>query len=450
MEKIYLYHTNDLHSHLENWPRIKQFLQKQQKLHQESGEDSFLFDIGDFIDRWHPYTEATMGKGNIALLNECCYTAATIGNNEGVNLPHDDLDKLYKHADFDVLVANFFNKDGSYPDWVKPYKIYQTPTGTKVGVLGLTAMFAQLYDQLDWELTEPIEELKKWVKQLKQESDLVILLSHLGLRDDERIASEFPEIDVILGAHTHHVLETGEMVGDTLIGAAGKYGYYVGQVILEINDQRTISSKSALLFNVNDLPPVKNEEREIQLFFDKGKDLLSQTITTLQRPLAAEPFKKTDLGLLLCRAVKEWCQADCAMINAGLLLGPLAGDVTKYDLLTICPHPINPCVVEITGEELIAVIEESLDETLHHRHIKGLGFRGDKLGIFIYDGVEFVEGRVLIGGMEPAPEKTYTLALPDMFTFGHFFKRVIPQKAKNYFLPEFMRDLLKWKLQSMS
>ncbi|WP_066314281.1 bifunctional UDP-sugar hydrolase/5'-nucleotidase [Bacillus sp. FJAT-29814] len=450
MEKIYLYHTNDLHSHLENWPRIKQFLQKQQKLHHESGEDSFLFDIGDFIDRWHPYTEATMGIGNIALLNECRYTAVTIGNNEGVNLPHDDLDKLYEHADFDVLVANFFNKDGSYPDWVKPYKIYQTPTGTKIGVLGLTAMFAQLYDQLGWKLTEPIEELKQWVKQLNQESDLVILLSHLGLRDDERIAAEFPEIDVILGAHTHHVLETGEMVGDTLIGAAGKYGYYVGQVILEINDQRTISSKSALLFNVNDLPPVKNEEREIQLFFDKGKELLSQTITTLQRTLVADPFKETDLAMLLCRAVKEWCQADCAMINAGLLLGPLAGDVTKYDLLTICPHPINPCVVELTGEELIAVIEESMDETLHHRHIKGLGFRGDKLGIFVYDGVEFVEGRVLIGGRELAPEKTYTLALPDMFTFGHFFKRVILQKAKNYFLPEFMRDLLKWKLQSMS
>lgn len=450
MEKIYLYHTNDLHSHLENWPRIKQFLQKQQKLHNESGEDSFLFDIGDFIDRWHPYTEATMGIGNIALLNECRYTAATIGNNEGVNLPHDDLDKLYEYADFDVLVANFFNKDGSYPEWVKPYKIYQTPTGTKIGVLGLTAIFAQLYDQLGWKLTEPIEELRKWVKQLKQESDMVILLSHLGLRDDERIAAEFTEIDVILGAHTHHVLETGEMAGDTLIGAAGKYGYYVGQVILEINDQKTISSKSALLFNVNDLPPVKNEEREIQLFLDKGKDLLSQTITTLQRPLVADPFKETDLALLLCRAVKEWCQADCAMINAGLLLGPLAGDVTKYDLLTICPHPINPCVVELTGEELIAVIEESMDETLHHRHIKGLGFRGDKLGIFVYDGVEFVEGRVLVGGMEPATEKTYTLALPDMFTFGHFFKRVIPQKAKNYFLPEFMRDLLKWKLQSMS
>ncbi|MFL6563013.1 MAG: bifunctional metallophosphatase/5'-nucleotidase, partial [Bacillus sp. (in: firmicutes)] len=94
METIHIYHTNDVHSHLENWPRISQFLTQKKEIHQEKDEDVLLFDIGDFIDRWHPYTEATMGKVNIDLLNECQYTAVTIGNNEGINLPHDDLNQL--------------------------------------------------------------------------------------------------------------------------------------------------------------------------------------------------------------------------------------------------------------------------------------------------------------------------------------------------------------------
>jgi 5'-nucleotidase len=450
MENITIYHTNDLHSHLENWPRIKKFLLTQQKLHQEKGEDYFLFDIGDFIDRWHPYTEATKGRGNTDLLNDCNYMAVTIGNNEGINLPHEDLDELYQGAKFDVLAANLYKEDGTHPNWVKPYKLYRTQKGTVIGVIGLTVNFAQLYDLLGWQLHEPIQELKKWIKQLRSEADVVILLSHLGLRDDEKIAADCPEIDVILGAHTHHVLETGKHIGNTLLGAAGKYGYYVGQVTLELNDRKTILNQSALLYNVQELPSPKNEAEEIQIYFEKGKDLLSKPIAFLSQPLPADAFKETQLAQLLCQAVREWCDADCAMINAGLLLGPLAGNVTEYALLSICPHPINPCVVEVTGKELDGIINESMDGDLHQRHIKGLGFRGDKLGIFVYDGIQFASGRPLISQKELDPEETYTLALPDMFTFGHFFKEVLPKKTKKYFLPEFMRDLLKWKLQSMS
>lgn len=141
MENIHIYHTNDVHSHIENWPRIKQFLADKHEDHQQKDEDVFLFDIGDFIDRWHPFTEATNGKGNIDLLNESQYTAVTIGNNEGVNLPYDDLNMLYEHAHFDVLLANLYQPNGGYPTWVRPYKVYQTKKGTRVGVIGLTAHF---------------------------------------------------------------------------------------------------------------------------------------------------------------------------------------------------------------------------------------------------------------------------------------------------------------------
>ncbi|MFJ5713801.1 bifunctional metallophosphatase/5'-nucleotidase [Neobacillus sp. NPDC093127] len=447
METIHIYHTNDVHSHLENWPRIAQFLHKEKKRHLQTEEEVFLFDIGDFIDRWHPYTEATKGKGNIPLLNECQYTAVTIGNNEGVNLPFEDLNHLYDEAQFDVLAANFYQKNEKYPDWVKPYKIYHTKKGTRVGVIGLTVQFAHLYELLGWELTEPISELKKWLHVLKEEADFIILLSHLGIHDDERIAAEFPEIDVILGAHTHHVLEQGKQVGSTLLGAAGKYGYFVGQVTVTIDDKKSIINKNALLYATNELPSVQNEQEQVDAFLEKGKQLLDQKVSTLTKPMPNNLFQETELSLFLCKALREWCNADCAMINAGLLLGPLAGDVTEYDLLTICPHPINPCTIELTGRELQEVLLETMDESLHHKHIKGLGFRGTLLGIFVYDRLSLKGNTVYVNGKELNYEQTYTLALPDMFTFGHFFKEVLPSKQKRYFLPEFLRDLLKWKLQ---
>ena len=36
--------------------------------------------------------------------------------------------------------------------------------------------------------------------------------------------------------------------------------------------------------------------------------------------------------------------------------------VTKFDLLKICPHPINPCMVELTGAELKEVLAQIMDE----------------------------------------------------------------------------------------
>ncbi|MBU8914540.1 bifunctional UDP-sugar hydrolase/5'-nucleotidase [Neobacillus sp. 114] len=449
MERIHIYHTNDIHSHLENWPRIEQFLKQQRKQHQDQDE-VFLFDIGDFIDRWHPLTEATMGKASIELLNECQYTAVTIGNNEGINLPHDGLEQLYAASKFDVLAANLFQKNNQHPDWVKPYQIYRTKSGIRLGVIGLTANFTHLYELLGWNLTEPLNELKKWITAVKEQSDMVILLSHLGLRDDERIAAEFPEIDVILGAHTHHFLENGKLVDNTLLAAAGKFGYYVGHVTIVLDSKNSIQDKQAILYDTKELPVALNEAQIAEAFLDKGKKLLNGRVTTLTKPFLSDPFKETEFSLFLCKALREWCHTECAMLNAGILLGPLSGDVTEFDLLNICPHPINPCVVEVTGQELTEILRESMDESLHQKQITGLGFRGNELGIFVYDGIRFDSGEIFINGEKLEPQKIYTLALPDMFTFGHFFKGVLPHKNKKYFLPEFLRDILKWKLKTQS
>ncbi|MFP7297379.1 bifunctional metallophosphatase/5'-nucleotidase [Neobacillus niacini] len=450
MEIIHIYHTNDLHSHLKRWPRIHHFLTSRRKLHSETGEEFFLFDIGDFIDRWHPLSEGTGGQGNIELLNESGYNAVTIGNNEGINFPYEVLNHLYDKSEFDVLVANLYDKNTQHPTWVKPYEIYQTTKGTKIGVIGLTAYFSLLYELLGWHLTNPLEELGKWMQPLKEQSDVIILLSHLGLNLDEQIAMEYPEIDVILGGHTHHTLPAGKQAGQTLLAGAGKHGRFIGHVTIEV-DKRKLVKKQAKLYNVLELPGVPDEKAISKELYRKGKKLLKQKITTLTDDYHHDSFQVTELSQILCSALREWCDADCAFINAGLILGSLSGSVTAYDLLTICPHPINPCKIELTGSELREVLLETRTEEWAQKHVVGLGFRGSVMGVSVYDRIAFKEdNRILINDIELELDKTYSLAVPDMFTFGHFFKDIFPNKKKEYFLPEFLRDLLKWKLQKQS
>ena len=82
MERITILHTNDLHSHFENWPRIRRYLKTTRQQVMADGATVYTFDLGDHVDRVHPVSEATNGQQNIQLMNQIGYDGVTIGNNE--------------------------------------------------------------------------------------------------------------------------------------------------------------------------------------------------------------------------------------------------------------------------------------------------------------------------------------------------------------------------------
>ncbi|MFS0644476.1 bifunctional metallophosphatase/5'-nucleotidase [Siminovitchia sp. 179-K 8D1 HS] len=449
-ERVHIYHTNDIHSHLENWPRIHRFLKERKAAHEAEGEDVFVFDCGDFVDRWHPFTEGTKGKGNVRLLNEAGYTAVTIGNNEGMTLDHRSLDELYDDARFDVVLANLFLPEGNRPAWALPRRMYTTSKGAKIGVTGVTAHYHRLYNLLDWELGEPLQALSKQIDMLRHEADVIIVLSHLGLQADQWIAENEPAVDLILGGHTHHVLPSGEQAGEAILGAAGRYGEYVGYVSAEweIGDVSTKTFQAAL-FETAYLAAPPDETEQMHEWREIGKKMLSAEVVSLPKPLTYSWDKRSELPAMLSEALYHWCGADCALVNSGLFLSRLdEGPVTKYDIHRMLPHPINPCKVELTGEELKEVLYQAERTHLPQLKFQGLGFRGVMMGKFIYHQIaaDFQSDIIKIGGKPLDLEETYEIATLDMFTFGKFFPQIQHAKAKTYYLPEFLRDVMEWYL----
>lgn len=452
-ETIHLFHINDIHSHFEHWNKIVTYMNNQQAAYEEAGDIVFKLDIGDHVDRFHPFTEGTMGKGNIQLLNEAGINGATIGNNEGITLPHDELDHLYEEAEFPVTVANLYKPDGSRPSWALPYYIRVTPKGRRIAFLGVTAPFTELYHLLGWSITDPFYEVERIINELKGKADIIILLSHLGLPSDEIIAAKHPEISLIIGGHTHHILHSGKRINQTLLCCAGKYGMYVGHVELTI-DEGFISTRAGLVDMRADGLTVADQLMADKLY-EIGKTTLNETILTLEQPLKTDWFHDSDLPKLLCQGVKEWCQVDIALLNSGLLLAGLdAKDVTKYDIHKICPHPINPCILTITGEKLIQILNLTRNPDWPHLQVKGLGFRGKIMGSFVYDGVQLIDrdnqSCWLHNGKQINTQELYRVAIPDMFTFGHLFPEVREVKNKTYLMPEFLRDILAWKLAQLA
>src|SRR5699024_5840152 len=354
-EKIHFFVTNDLHSHFEHWPHVMTYLNRCKQKWVRREEPYFLFDIGDHLDRVNPITEATMGKANIELLNQAGYDFVTLGNNEGITLPEDHLYHLYDDAAFHVICSNLHHQTVENPSWLQTNRVVVTDQGTRVGVIGLTARFNPYYHLLDWDAAPVEETIEQELLQLDGQTDIIILMSHLGINEDERIARTFPQIDVIMGAHTHHLLQQGEEVHQSLLTAAGKFCGYVSEVTLTYNHtEAMVVAKEAAAVDVTHLPEDPSASKLIQRLDKQADDILQDEIYDASEPLPVDWFHSTEIIEALTEKVRQKTNADCAMLNAGLLIhGFSEGKITYKDVHQACPHPINPVVVSLNGDELM-------------------------------------------------------------------------------------------------
>nr|MBO2496687.1 metallophosphoesterase [Bacillota bacterium] len=457
LKYLHILHTNDLHSHFERMPKIATLLSQLQR--ENRGDEAWIaVDVGDHMDRGRMETEGTGGMANRAVLEATGYQVVTLGNNELLTFPREALDRVYAGVSFSVVGTNIEPIRGSRPEWLKKWAVREVG-GLRIGFLGATIPYPIFYEQMGWRLSDPLEVLAEWVPKIRGKVDVLVLLSHLGLSLDRRLAEEVPGIDLILGGHTHHLLEVPERVGNTFIAAAGKYGQHVGHVTLEWDAERgCIAGGSGRVRPVEGIGDSEEILRRIEQHRREGKKFLSSPIGCLDRPLSIDWYRESPLGNLLADGLREWVGAEVALVNAGQLLGGLdRGPVTKGRLHQICPHPINPCKMMLTGRQILRTLEEALLEEFQHLKIRGFGFRGERLGTINVSGLQ-VEYRpeakpyqkirsVRVGGERLQEDRKYQVASVDMFTFGVGYFELQNGEDVRYYLPEFLRDVLAWRLQ---
>ena len=115
-------------------------------------------------------------------------------------------------------------------------RFHQTLTlqanGLSIGVFGVMVPMAteKMKTAAAWSRRwkNPIETAQGVALSLRKEHDFVIALTHIGLTQDRLLAAACPEIDVILGGHSHSVLETPERSGNAWISHTGSHGRFVG------------------------------------------------------------------------------------------------------------------------------------------------------------------------------------------------------------------------------
>ena len=252
--KITILHTNDVHSHVEEFgPNAgtnsnKGGVAKRAALVEsvrKENPNTLLLDAGD-IFQGTPYFNFYGGELEFKLMSLLKYDVATIGNHDfdnGINGLYAQL----PHAKFDFISANYDFSNTVMDTHVKPYKTF-VKEGVKIGVFGLGIELNGLVNKEAYKETkylDPVEIAQDMSRILKTEEqcDLIICLSHLGYDyetstskiSDLRLAKATQDIDLIIGGHTHTFLdeptiETNAVGKKVIVNQVGCYGLYLGKI----------------------------------------------------------------------------------------------------------------------------------------------------------------------------------------------------------------------------
>ena len=224
LTKLTILHTNDVHSRIEpfplndpKWPGLGGVSRRATLIEKiRSVEPNvLLLDSGD-IFQGTPYFNLYGGELELKLMTQMGYDATTIGNHDFDN-GMDGLVKQMPNANFPFLCANYDFKDTPLNEKTLPYKIFHK-AGIKIGVFGIGIELEGLVDKKNYGNTiyvDPLAKAAEYAHKLKydEKCDLIICLSHLGYNYKEKkvndvvLAQQSKNIDLILGGHTHTLLE---------------------------------------------------------------------------------------------------------------------------------------------------------------------------------------------------------------------------------------------------
>lgn len=256
--KIVVLHTNDTHSQIEPTaanavrnPDMGGYARRAGVIsHVRSDEKNVvLLDAGDF-SQGTPFYNYFSGRVEMNGYNMMEYDAGTLGNHEFDN-GIDSLAMLLKLADHPIVVSNYDASASIIAKYIKPYTILRRGK-VLIGIMGLGVQPAGLIMERNYQgivYRDPIETAKNISEFLKKKKrcNVVICLSHLGSDstsvavNDFHVAHQTEYIDVILGGHSHSMLEnvkTLNAVGKpVVIAQMGRSGLFLGRIDLTLKQQ---------------------------------------------------------------------------------------------------------------------------------------------------------------------------------------------------------------------
>ena len=440
--KLTILHSNDTHGKVEAVKgfgsmdiggvvfRSSLISEIKSEISRENNHYSMVVDLGDILEG-DPMSHFFEGQIDILAMNHMKYEASVIGNHE-LGFSIKSFEKMMETAKFPFLSCNLkYKHDNKYIG--KPYLIKEYGD-ISVGYIGVTSdtillnTFNEDQDKIIFE--NPEEKVKKYISEVKNRVNYIILLSHLGIEEDREIASKIDEIDFIIGSHSHTWIETPEYVNGIPIVQAGAYAKSMGRSEITFENGKFKS----LYYRLMDIGDYKlgqilfKYHNELNLYMDHIVGELDREYNTEDKNR-----KPASLNQLILQLTMDMTGADIAMATAISVLGKLGpGKITRRDLYDVLPFDNYVTTLKINGSDLKKVLKVRRGnyDTNYYIQVRGIDFFDD----------EELDGT--INGEKIDDDRIYTLVTDNYLASGGGKDGILPTLDSKIIDNKISRDLL--------
>lgn len=364
---------NDMHANIDDLPQLATFL----KAERAQNPDALLFAAGD-NRTGNPYVDINdhPGAPMIQLMNKLGFDLSTLGNHE-FDAGEEALRYCLNLAEFPFVCANI--KAKSEEDlYLKPYHIYER-NGVRIGVLGLVQTGdnglpdAHPDHVKTFRFRSPFDVARDYA-YLREQCDVLILLTHLGFEDDVKLAQIFPEADAIIGGHSHTRVEKEHVINGVLITQTENKVKYLTKLTFDVEDGKVKSRKFEFI-------PLRNlpKDADMQEAVEKVKNTpyMTRKLTTIKSDIT----RRESLGCLMADSLRFSLKSDVAVVNMGnvRLEEYPKGPFTVADCYRLDPFGNKNVVMKLTGRQLVDFLN-AIPATDHHGApcVSGMSYKATK------------------------------------------------------------------------
>jgi len=345
---LYIISTNDMHSNIDDMPRLAPLV----KEYEAKGE-VIVVDSGDrIIGNAYVDDDSRPGMPMIELMNEVGYDIVTLGNHEFDKGPAV-LESMIKGSDFKWVCANVEVLGDMKP--IKPYKIVRYK-GAKIGFVGVVTTdmggrpAGNKSSYRTFAFTPDRETAYATGERLDDRCDFEVLLSHMGLESDQRLADMDSEYDWIAGGHSHDV--TGGYYNETYISQNRKEIRYVtiADLYIERGDVEHVTYTQVKIADYAEEPQIKAMVEAIKA---RDPELNTVEMRMLQPATQDGIANFTNEALATYPYPDGFVPEVCFYHYGGVRLSHIAkGDVKRVTLLNNDPFVSTIYIGEMTAEQM--------------------------------------------------------------------------------------------------